>query len=112
MQLNIVNLDRNATNGAITTAHWTATETDGEYTASAYGAVYFDAPDAETMIPYAEVTQEDVMGWLEDKLDAAYGMGRGREDTEKQSGLKLLQDQLDAQITLQKAPTVLSGTPW
>jgi len=45
MNINIVNLDRNLPDGLCTTAHWTATKQDGDYTASAYGSIGLPAKD-------------------------------------------------------------------
>jgi len=63
--------------GAVVTAHWrvTAEETTGEgdvvtYTASAYGTCGFNPdPSAEGYVPYADLTQETVLGWVYDSVD-------------------------------------------
>lgn len=50
------------------TVHWTLTGTDGTYTGSVYGsqAVSID-PDAP-FTPYADLTQAQVIGWVQDAL--------------------------------------------
>jgi len=50
--------------------HWTITGTDGEYTGYVYGSqgVPLD-PDAP-FTPYADLTQEQVIGWVQDAMGA------------------------------------------
>ena len=79
--------------GFITTAHWTATETDGDYTASIYSTCSW--AEGTPTIPYADLTQETVLGWV-------------WETVSKQA----TEDALAANIALQKNPTQASGTPW
>jgi hypothetical protein len=87
-------LDRNTANGFVTTAHWRATAVDGEYTASIYSTCSW--ADGTPTIPYADLTQEIVLGWV-------WANGVDKQATE---------DALEANIALQKAPVTASGTPW
>ena len=80
--------------GFITTAHWTATATDGTYTASAYSTCSFAA--ATPSIPYASVTEQDVLNWI-------WANGVDKPATEAS-----LQSQIDAQ----KHPIQAAGVPW
>jgi hypothetical protein len=80
--------------GFITTAHWTATATDGTYTASAYSTCSFAA--ATPSIPYASVTEQDVLNWI-------WANGVDKTATEAS-----LQSQIDAQ----KHPIQAAGVPW
>jgi hypothetical protein len=91
------NLDRLTSDGYVTVAHWTASQTDGDYTASTYSTVSF--PEVEgSMIPYADLTEETVIGWVKASLGA--------------EGVKAVDDALAANIAEQKAPKVAAGTPW
>ena len=54
----------------IETVHWRYQATDGEHTADVYGSVGLEAPDAESFKPFEEVTEADVIAWLEAQLDA------------------------------------------
>ena len=90
----ISTLDRNTSNGFVTTAHWQATAVDGDYTASIYSTCSW--ADGTVNTPYADLTQETVLGWVWDN-------GVDKTATE---------DALAAQIALQKAPVTASGTPW
>ena len=53
--------------------HWrrNATETVGDktYFADVYGSLAVPAPSAEDFTPYADLTFEQVCGWLEEGLD-------------------------------------------
>ena len=46
----------------VITAHWSCNGTDGTYNASIYSTCSFSAPEG-TFTPYAELTQEQVLGW-------------------------------------------------
>ena len=93
MVVTINQLERTTADGVVTTAHWNASEVDGEHSASAYGTQSFtrDA-DSPTLIPFADLTEANVVSWL--TLDSG------------------LEANLQAQIAEQKAPTAASGVPW
>ena len=81
-------------NGFITTAHWTASAVDGDYTASIYSTCSF-AP-ATPAIPYADVTEAEVLDWC-------WNNGVDKDATEAA---------LAAQIEAQKNPVTAAGVPW
>ena len=89
----ISTLDRETSNNFVTCAHWQSTATDGDYTASIYSTCSW--ADGTPVIPYENLTQETVLGWVWESVD--------KQATE---------DALAAQIALQKAPVTASGTPW
>ena len=68
------------------------------YSASNIGTVGLDAPDSENFIAYADITEEDVQGWVEAKI--------GKDELAK------IEASLDAQIAEQRTPTKASGMPW
>lgn len=90
---NLDNLDRKASNGLVTTAHWRCTATEGEYSASVYGTVGFEGETPA--IPYESLTKEEVLAWVYDKLD--------KDEIEAN---------LATQIDALKNPTQESGVPW
>jgi hypothetical protein len=92
----ISQLDRNAADGGVTTAHWTVTAVDGDHSASAYSTAGF-TPDATAagFKPYNTLTEADVLAWVWGSVDKAAAEA------------SLLQ-----QIEAQKAPVTLTGTPW
>ena len=91
---NISQLDRQTSDGFVTTAHWTATAVDGDYTASAYSTCSWQA--GTPTIPYANVTMQEVLAWC-------YASGVDKNATEAA---------LAQQIALQKNPVTATGTPW
>jgi hypothetical protein len=92
----ISTLERHTSDEIVYTAHFTVSATDGEYSASTYGSVGFEAPaDGDTVIPYTDLTPETVIGWVQDKLD-----------------IDSIHASLDAQLIEQRQPTKASGLPW
>jgi hypothetical protein len=92
---NIVNLDRKTADGFVITAHYTVSATDGEFTASTYGTVGYTEQQGEQYIPYAQLTEAEVVGWVQDSL-----------------GKDTVEASLAAQIEAQKNPVQESGVPW
>ena len=92
----IANLERNLADGGVTVAHWRVTEVDGEYSASSYGTVGF-TPDASdpSFVPYDNLTESDVLGWVWAEVDQA-----------------ATEAALTADIEAQKNPVSADGMPW
>ena len=90
----ITQCDSLSSDGFITTAHWTASAVDGEYSASIYSTCSWQ-PGTPT-IPYNQVTQQEVLDWC-------WTSGVDKAATEAA---------LAQQIELQKNPPVVSGLPW
>jgi hypothetical protein len=90
----ITTLDRKTADGFVTTAHWQATAVDGEHTASIYSTCSW--ADGTPTIPYANLTQETVLGWV---------WANGVDKTATEAALA-------AQIEAQKNPVTATGTPW
>tara|TARA_R100000734_G_scaffold18837_1_gene16720 strand:+ start:1284 stop:1622 length:339 start_codon:yes stop_codon:yes gene_type:complete len=68
------------------------------FSASSIGTVGLDAPDSENFTAYADITEEDVQGWVEAKIGA--------------DKLAEIEAGLDAQIAEQETPTKATGRPW
>ena len=47
---------------------WTLTGVDGEFTASIGGNTVFDSQQESTFVPYNELTQDIVIGWVQTNL--------------------------------------------
>ena len=90
----ITQTDYQTANGFIFTAHWTATQVDGDYTASIWSTCSWQA--GTPTIPYANVTMDEVLDWC-------YASGVDKDATEAA---------LAQQIELQKNPVTATGTPW
>ena len=92
----IANLEHNVADGGVVVAHWRCVAEDGDYTASAYGTAGFTPdPTAEGFVPYADLTEADVLVWVWSSLD--------KDQTEAN---------LANQIEDQKAPKTEVGLPW
>ena len=91
---NISQTNYETDNGFITTAHWQATATDGDYSASVYSTCSWQ-PGTPT-IPYDSVTMQEVSDWC-------WADGVDKDATEAS---------LLAQIELQKNPVTAAGVPW
>ena len=90
-------LERETADGFVMTAHYTVAANDGTYSSSAYGSIGFERPD--DLIPYADLTQETVIGWVKEKL------GGDEKVAEIEAALQ-------AQIDEQRAPSKANGVPW
>ena len=89
----IETLDRKTADGFVTTAHWRATAVDGEHSATVYSTCSWS--DDKVVIPYDQLTQDTVLGWVWESVD--------KEATEAS---------LAAQIEALKNPTTATGVPW
>ena len=90
----IEQLDRQTSNGFVTTAHWRANAVDGDYSASTYSTSSW--ADGTPTTPYANLTQATVLGWI-------WANGVDKEAVEAS---------LQAQIDSQKNPVSATGVPW
>ena len=90
----ISQLDRQTSDGFVTTAHWQATAVDGEHSASIYNTCSWS--DGTPTVDYADLTEEQVLGWI-------WANGIDKDATEAA---------LAAQIAEQKAPKTARGLPW
>ena len=91
---NIAELERHTADGIVFTAHYTVDANDGTYSAGAYGSIGLDAPE-DNIIPYADLTPEIVIGWVQDKLN-----------------VEEIEAALQAQLDQQRTPTTATGVPW
>jgi hypothetical protein len=91
---NISQLDRQTSDGFVTTAHWQATAVDGEHSASVYATCSWS--DGTPTVAYNQLTQEQVLGWI-------WANGVDKDATEAA---------LAAQIEMKKNPVQATGVPW
>ena len=50
------------------TVHWTLSATDGEHAGSVYGSVGLTLDPEATYVPYADLTEAQVISWVKDAL--------------------------------------------
>jgi hypothetical protein len=101
----VANLERNVADGKVYTVHYTvnalsdqvdpSSESGGFYSAGAYGSLGFDG---EVTTPFADLTEEVVVGWVKEQIGA-----------EKVAEIEAA---LQAQIDEKAAPTKAAGVPW
>jgi hypothetical protein len=89
----IAQLERQTSDGLVTTAHWRVDAIDGEYSASSYGTVGFERGD--TFIAYESLTEEQVIAWVKDNLEVAE-----------------IENDLQSRIEANKNPVSAIGVPW
>jgi len=87
-------MDRLTSDGFVVTVHYRVNAVDSDYNASTYGTIGY-TQDSDTYTPYADLTQAQVIGWVQTSLG---------KDTVEAS----LQNQIDAL----KNPTQATGLPW
>jgi len=92
---NVVQMDRLTSDSFVVTCHYTVNATDGNYTASTYGTTSFTQVEGETYTPYADLTEEICVGWVQTTL-----------------GKDTVEASLQAQIEALKNPVQESGVPW
>ena len=92
----ITNLDRETADGYVNTAHYTINAEDGTYNAGAYGSLGLERPD--TLVPFADLTEATVVGWIKGKLGA--------------EAIATIEANLQAQLDEQTTPTKAAGVPW
>jgi hypothetical protein len=94
----VANLERETADGYVFTVHYTVNANDGTYTAGAYGSIGLERPE-EDMVPFAELTEELVIGWVKEKL------GGDEKVAEIEAALQ-------ARLDEQRAPSKAAGLPW
>ena len=95
---NIAQLERHLSDGAVYTAHWTVNLQDQDESAGCYGSIGLSDPDPANFTPYEQLTQEQVIGWVKDKL--------GEEQVVS------IEAALATQIEQKLHPTNAQGLPW
>lgn len=88
----ITNLDRQTSNGFVTTAHWICTGVDGDFTGSVYSTASFSGAP---VVAYDSLTEADVLSWVWETVEKA-----------------TVEAAVLAQIEAQKNPVKSSGLPW
>jgi len=90
----IEQMDRLTSDGFVVTVHYRVNAVDGDYNASTYGTISY-TQDSDTYTPYADLTQSQVVGWVQTSL-----------------GKDTVEESLQSQIDALKNPTQASGLPW
>jgi len=92
-------LQRELADGYVNKVIYRVNGTDGTYSTRATGEVDLDRPD--TLIPYKDLTEKTVIGWVKAKLEA-----------QETGSIEKIEKAIDDNISLQKTPVHGTGTPW
>ncbi len=91
---NVLQLCRQTLDGFVTTAHWQCKAIDGDYSASMERTHSWSG--GTPTIPYADLTQDTVLGWI-------WADGVDKNDIEAV---------LAVEIEAKKNPVTATGVPW
>ena len=91
----VVDMNRLTSDDFVITAHYNVSATDGTYQASTYGTTSYTQEPGESYIPYADLTQAIVVGWVQTAL-----------------GKDVVEASLQGQIDAQANPVEEAGVPW
>jgi uncharacterized GH25 family protein len=91
----IVQMNRLTSDNFVVTVHYNVSATEDEYSASTYGTVSFTEQPNETYTPYEDLTQAQVVGWVQESL-----------------GKDTVEASLAGQIEALKHPVQATGLPW
>jgi hypothetical protein len=91
---NVVQMDRLTSDGFVVTVHYIVNAVNGDYTASTYGTLGYTQGEG-SYVPYAELTEAEVVGWVQESL--------GKDKVEAS---------LAEMIELLKNPVQEAGVPW
>ena len=92
-------LQRELSDGYVNKVIYRVKGTDGTYETRATGEVDLEKPD--TLVPYKDLTQDTVIGWVKAKLEA-----------QESGSVAKIEAAIDENINLQKTPVHGVGTPW
>ena len=92
-------LQRELSSGYVKKVIYRINGEDGPYKFKATGEV--DLPRPETLVPYSDLTEEQVLAWTKLKLDAT-----------KEGTVAAIEAAVENGVNEQKTPTTGMGKPW
>ena len=92
-------LQRELADGYVNKVIFRVNGEDGTYSFRATGEV--DLPKPDTLVPYADLTEEVVLGWVKAKLDA-----------DNAGTVAKIEETVEKNVNEQKTPTTGVGKPW
>ena len=93
----ISQMERTLDDNGVVVAHWRATATDGDFSATNYGTCGFTPdPSSSDWVAYDSISEELALGWCFDS-----GVDKDA-----------IEESLAANLDLQQHPTQASGVPW
>jgi len=92
-------LEREVADGYVNKVIYRVNGSDGDYKYRATGEV--DLPKPDTLVPYADLTETQILGWIKTKLEL-----------DETGSVKKIEDLVKAQIAALKTPSHATGKPW
>ncbi len=92
-------LQRELADGYVNKVIYRVNGEDGDYSFRATGEVNLPKPD--TLVPYKDLTEETVLKWVKDKLDA-----------DNAGTVAKIEAAVEQGVNEQKTPTTGVGKPW
>ena len=92
-------MEREIADGYVKKVIYRVNGADGDITYRATGEV--DLPKPSTLVPYADLTESQVIGWVKAKLDA-----------DNAGTVASIESSIDSEISKLKTPTTAVGKPW
>jgi len=92
-------LERELADGYVNKVIFRVNGEDGTYKSRVTGEVNLLKPD--TLVPYADLTEEIVLGWVKAKLDA-----------DNEGTVAQIEAAVENAVNVQKTPTHGTGVPW
>ena len=99
-------LERRPADGIVLVVHFTVDASDGTYSADQYFTAGLAAPaEGDTVVPYADLTADVVIGWVKSALDTS-------EEEDGRNRVAEIEAALQARIDEQRTPPLATGLPW
>ena len=92
-------LQRELADGYVNKVIYRVNGVDGDFNFRATGEV--DLPKPGSLVPYADLTESQVLGWVKAKLDA-----------DKAGTVAAIELEVENGVNSQKTPTTGTGKPW
>ena len=92
-------LQRELADGYVNKAIYRVDGKDGDYEFRLTGSV--DLPKPNTLIPYEDLTESTVLGWIKAKIDSDYS-----------GGVAAIENSVENSVNALKTPTTGLGKPW
>lgn len=95
-------MDRLTSDGFVISVSYNVVAVDGTYTVTTYGQVNFAQQPGQAYIPYADLTEAEVVGWIQNSVNNEDGVTLQNQ----------IEPTLQTQINVLKNPVTAYGTPW
>ena len=103
----ITDLERETSDNYVCYAHWKLTGTEDGKTVEKDGKTFLDRPS--TLVDYATLTEEIVLGWVKAKINADYIVPAGSEGS---TGVETVEADIDSMMAALDVPETATGKPF